>query len=71
MTTKKEHMEILKLNDIDRIVSPTEFAYRLSVSTMVLYSLEREGRIPPRVRISKRKTGWKESDISIFIANLK
>jgi predicted DNA-binding transcriptional regulator AlpA len=63
-------MKNLKTNDINRIVTPTEMAYRLGVSTTVLYVLEKNGKLPQRVRISMRRTGWRESDLKQFFQNL-
>ncbi len=52
---------------IDRIRTRQEVADLLSISTRTLSRLEDKGEMPPRIRVSDRRYGYKESDIRAFI----
>ena len=61
-------------NTADRILRSEAVAARLGVSPAAVRKAASEGRIPAAVRIlgsGARALGWRESDISAFIASRK
>lgn len=54
------------MSDI-QIIRPTELSRRLNVSPQTIYRMEERGELPKRIKISKRATGWLESDIREFL----
>ncbi len=54
---------------IDRIRTRDEFAAILSISTRTLARMEERGVLPPRIRVSDRRFGYRESDIARFISS--
>jgi len=48
---------------MNRIIRATELAKKLSISKPTLWRMEQRGDLPPKVQISKRISGWRESDI--------
>ncbi len=51
----------------DRVRSRREFAERLGICTRTLGRMDRRGELPPRVRITDKLIGYRESDIAAFI----
>lgn len=49
------------------IIRPAELARILSVSRATLWRMEKRGVLPPKITISKRAVGWKQSDIEAWI----
>lgn len=54
---------------MERIIRITEIQEILGVSSSQLWRMEKEDRLPARVKISKRAVGWRKSDIEEWIAN--
>lgn len=54
---------------LDRIRTRKQVADLLSVSTRTLTRMENRGELPPRIRITDRRVGYRESDIAAFIAS--
>ena len=52
----------------DCIRSRKEFAQRLNITTRTLDRMDMAGELPPRVQISERRVGYRESDIARFIS---
>ena len=52
----------------DCIRSRKEFAQRINVTVRTLDRMEAAGQLPPKVRISDRRVGYRESDIASFIS---
>ena len=50
------------LSDL-RIVKRPEAARMLGISVATLDRQSREGKLPPKVRISPRRVGWHEGDL--------
>ena len=50
-----------------QIIRPLELSRRLNVSPQTIYRMEERGELPRRIKISKRATGWLESDIQEFL----
>jgi predicted DNA-binding transcriptional regulator AlpA len=53
--------------NVNRIRSRKEFAALLGISTRTLDRLDRKGKLPPRVKVTDRLIGYRETDISAFI----
>ncbi len=60
-------MKVDEAKPIDRIRTRQEVAALLSISTRTLSRLEDRGEMPPRIRVSDRRYGYRESDIRAFI----
>jgi prophage regulatory protein len=56
---------------MDRIIRAAEVAKALSCSKPHLYSLIRRGQFPAGVMIGIRSRGWRESEVSEWLASLK
>jgi predicted DNA-binding transcriptional regulator AlpA len=52
----------------DCIRSREEFARRLCVTLRTLDRMDAAGMLPPKVQISERRVGYRESDIATFIS---
>lgn len=52
---------------MSRIIRPNELAKKLSISKPTLWRMEKKGELPPKVQISKRISGWRESDITEWL----
>lgn len=48
---------------MNKIIRATELAKKLSISKVTLWRMETRGELPPKVQISERISGWRESDI--------
>lgn len=51
----------------NRIIRASELAEMLGISKPTLWRMEKRGELPPKIRISKRVVGWRESDISSWL----
>lgn len=54
---------------MERIIRPVELQDILGVTASTIWRMERDGRLPARIKISKRAVGWRESDIEEWIQN--
>lgn len=54
-----------------QIIRPKELAKLLSVSIPTLWRMEKTKRLPPKISISSRSTGWLRKDIEDWISDLK
>jgi predicted DNA-binding transcriptional regulator AlpA len=52
----------------DCIRSRKEFAQRINVTIRTLDRMDAAGELPPKVQISERRVGYRESDIARFIS---
>lgn len=59
--------KISKERDPLSIVRTKELAENLSVSATTLYRMTKEGRLPPRVKLSNRLVGWRYGDIKKWL----
>ena len=50
-----------------KIIRPTQLAEMLSVSKVSLWRMQKRGELPPRIKISQRAVGWRESDIEAWL----
>lgn len=50
-----------------KIIRPTELSELLSLSLVSIWRMEKRGELPPRIKISKRAVGWRESDIEAWL----
>ena len=50
-----------------KLIRPNQLAEMLSVSTVTLWRMEKRGDLPPRIKISERAVGWRESDIEAWL----
>ena len=48
---------------MNKIIRATELAKKLTISKPTLWRMEQRGELPPKIQISKRISGWRESDI--------
>jgi predicted DNA-binding transcriptional regulator AlpA len=60
MVAKKEHIKILRINDL---------ASLLGVSRTTLWRMEKDGELPSRINVSQGVSGWLESDIKAWLEN--
>ena len=49
---------------MNKIIRARELAKKLTISVPTLWRMEKRGELPPKVQISKRISGWRESDIA-------
>ena len=49
---------------MNKIIRARELAKKLTISVPTLWRMEQRGELPPKIRISERISGWRESDIS-------
>lgn len=61
----------MKIITNPQFVRPEDFADRLTISLSTLHKWEKEGKLPPKIRISARKTGWYADDVNNFILTIK
>jgi len=53
----------------DRIVRNEELQKMLGIGRTSIWRMEKDGELPPRVKIGSHAVGWRLSDIRAFIAN--
>lgn len=53
--------------DFDQIRSRGELARMLGVSVDTLKAMEKRRDAPPRIQVSQRKIGYRDSDIDAFL----
>jgi len=60
---------------VERQISPLlridQVAELLGCSSRHIRNLHREGRMPPRIAISERIVGWRESDLEAWLSSNK
>lgn len=54
-----------------RLIRAAELAEILSVSPATIWRMEKEGRLPPKVKLSPGTVGWIESEIFDFLKSKK
>lgn len=58
----------INLNNYDmKIIRSRELAKKLTISGPTLWRMEQRGELPPKIRISERISGWRESDIEKWL----
>ena len=57
----------------DRIIRVNELSIRLGVTRQTIWEWEKEGKIPPRFKLTEngRAAGWLSSDIDEFLIERK
>lgn len=50
-----------------KIIRVKELCRLISVSPTTLWRMEKRGELPPRIKISTRAVGWRESDIEEWL----
>jgi prophage regulatory protein len=55
---------------IERIVGESEVCRLTNLSRTTRWRLEREGRFPQRVRLSRNRVGWRVEEILAWMATL-
>jgi len=48
---------------MNKIIRAKELAKKLTISVPTLWRMEQRGELPPKIRITKKISGWRESDI--------
>ena len=48
---------------MNKIIRASELAKKLTISKPTLWRMEQRGELPPKIQISERVSGWRESDI--------
>ena len=46
-----------------KIIRAKELAESLGISIPTLWRMEKKGQLPPKIKISDRVSGWRETDI--------
>lgn len=54
---------------MQKLIRASELAKKLSISKVTLWRMEKRGELPPKIQISERISGWRESDITEWISN--
>ena len=49
------------------LLRPHDLAELLGISISTLYRLERQGTLPPKVRMSSRVSGWRRADVEEWL----
>jgi len=52
---------------MNKIIRASELAKKLTISKPTLWRMEQRGELPPKIQISKRISGWRESDIQEWL----
>lgn len=52
-----------------KIIRVKELCQLISVSPTTLWRMSKRGELPPRIKISTRAVGWRESDIEEWLEN--
>jgi len=48
---------------MNKIIRAAELAKMLTISKPTLWRMEQRGELPPKIQITERVSGWRESDI--------
>ena len=54
-------MQILNVKDVSLITK---------LSRVTIWRLEKEGKFPPRIKISQKRIGWRKDEVAKWIASL-
>ena len=54
-------MEILNVKDVSLIIK---------LSRVTIWRLEKEGKFPPRIKISQKRIGWRKDEVAKWIESL-
>jgi len=49
---------------MNKIIRARELAKKLTISVPTLWRMEQRGELPPKIQITQRISGWRESDIA-------
>ena len=52
-----------------KIIRPKQLSAMLGISITTLWRLENNNDLPPKIRLGKTAVGWRESDISDWLAS--
>ncbi len=55
----------------DRLITPNELAKMMGVSRSTIWGWIKEGKLPPRKKITQRTVGWFASEIEEWKENLE
>lgn len=53
---------------MNTIIRAAELAKKLTISKPTLWRMEQRGELPPKIQVSKRVSGWRESDIEAWLS---
>lgn len=56
-------------SDFDPLVPPTEAARQLGAHRVTIHRWVKQGILPPPIRITSRKIGWRQSTIEKLLAD--
>lgn len=54
---------------MNKIIRATELAKMLTISKPTIWRMEQRGELPPKIQITERVSGWRESDILEWMKN--
>lgn len=54
---------------MNNIIRAKELAKRLTISIPTLWRMEKNGELPPKIKITERISGWRESDIQKWLSS--
>lgn len=60
---EKPSFKKLKIITMNNLIRAAELAKMLTISKPTLWRMEQRGELPPKIRITERVSGWRESDI--------
>ena len=62
-------MKFLKVKDVPliQILNVKDVTSRTKLSRVTIWRLENEGKFPPRIKISSKRIGWLEDEVTKWI----
>ncbi len=61
--------ETVESASVTVMLRPKDVAARVGLSVQTLYRLVKQGEFPPWVKLSKRSSGWRASDVEAWLAS--
>lgn len=52
---------------MNKIIRAKELAKILTISVPTVWRMEQRGELPPKIQITKKISGWRESDIEVWL----
>ena len=65
-------MKFLKVKNVPliQILNVKEVTSRTKLSRVTIWRLEKEGKFPPRIKISQKRIGWRKDEVAKWIESL-